>query len=117
MVINEGQEDRLHRIVHDVLRLEYPLNQRHVPLGPVLLPLRDEAVDVGYVSVVLGEQDLPLDGPEPLVQIVLRLRGQHVLPVLILDLQAVLLTLEGALVDHLDGGVGEHDEVEVLVFY
>ena len=39
MVINEGQEDRLHRIVHDVLRLEYPLNQGHVPLGPVLLPL------------------------------------------------------------------------------
>lgn len=99
MIIDESEQDRLHRIVYNVFGPEYLLNQRHVSLGALLLFERYLSIDVRYVAIVLSEQDLTLYSPKPLVQIVLRFSCQDVLPVLIFYFDAVLLSFIGSLLN------------------
>lgn len=80
----------MHWIEYDVLGFEDLLQEQHVVLGIFLLNHHDALINVGDVLVVLAQSDLSLNGKDPLLQVVLRLCAQYVLPVFILYLEHVL---------------------------
>lgn len=105
MIIDESQEDRLHRIVYDVLGPEDFLNQGHVSFGAFFFLHGNHAIYVGYEAIILGQQYLPFDRPKPLIQVVLGFGCENIFPVLIFYFNTVFLSLVGALIDNLDGGI------------
>lgn len=117
MVIDEVQKDRLYWIENDVLGLEDLLHHHHVPLSDLFFFVCDVSVNLPNMAVILGQLNLARYRIHPLIQIVLRFSAQHVLPVLVLNLEAVLLTLVQCTVDYVYLCVAEHDQVEVFVLF
>lgn len=100
------------RLEDDVFGLEYLLDQIHVLRGQVFLSKNDTHIQVCYILVVLGEPDLILDGEEPLVEVVVRLGGEHVLSVVVFYLEAMLLL---RMSHNAYSGIRKHNQVEVFV--